>query len=96
MDKKRLKARALACIMAASMCINMYPMSRVWADEEGTEGTEDSAIEEVTEEGQGEDLKAYFPNSYIQVQRLDSGATDAAIDGTNIFIVIGATDTEVR
>ncbi|MCR5293276.1 MAG: LytR C-terminal domain-containing protein [Eubacterium sp.] len=50
----------------------------------------------VEEEGQGEDLKAYFPNSYIQVQRLDSGATDAAIDGTNIFIVIGATDTEVR
>ena len=55
MDKKRLKARALACIMAASMCINMYPMSRVWADEEGTEGTEDIAIEEVTEEGQGEE-----------------------------------------
>ena len=50
----------------------------------------------VESEGQGEDLKKYFPGSYIQVRRLDSGATDATIEGTEIFIVIGKTDTEVN
>ncbi len=50
----------------------------------------------VEEEGQGEDLKKYFPSAVIQVRRLDKGATDAPIDGTEIFVVIGKTDTEVE
>ena len=41
MNRKRYKnkviSKTLACLMAAVMSINMYPTSRVWADEEGTE-----------------------------------------------------------
>ena len=47
MNRKRYKnkviSKTLACLMAAVLSINMYPTSRVWADEEGTEDTEAAA-----------------------------------------------------
>ena len=41
--KNKVISKTLACLMAAVLSINMYPTSRVWADEEGTEDTEAAA-----------------------------------------------------
>ena len=72
---KRIKAKALACIMAASMCINMYPMSRVWADEE------DTALEEFEAEEAPPAEDAYLNNRLL----VGTDTTDIFRDGEVII-----------